>query len=452
MLAPFVLLAGALAGFAVLGLFAEGEGGVDSYNLLVFAIPALLVVLVARSNLRHFVQRAHTLWALRGGELSLDATGLYAGPRRAFARTEMRGVGMFAYDTTALLRLRVARDGQSIRDHVWQTPRAVAEAFVTALGVDPLHPAPLRLGVTYSARSPHEGPTAARLRGKLKRHRVALVVGVWLPLFCLTIALGPVAALLFCGATALVALDIVRTERAPQQGFVTVTEAGAMFLGDARSPDAVLHLPWAQIHRIEHDAHGVVLTLLDDTHTRIETMSLHPTQPSSAWHLAALLQTHRAAWQARLRGPALDAMLAQGGRSPVRWCEALVELARETPGYRASPRVAPASLWLMALDDTADLALRVAALVALAGGDHLSAHPLLWNLAHLDPTLHAVVAEVLGARPFSRVIAMSCLAAVSDPTPPVTGVRLAPEAAAPQETDDPAGDTAASAQRHRSSG
>lgn len=185
-------------------------------------------------------------------------------------------------------------------------------------------------------------------------------------------------------------------------------------------------VPWSRVMAVDRAPNVLLLTVLAADGDDTETVVLRPAHPGARWRLAAALQTHLAAARARRRGTALVEALAQGGRTVDAWTAALGRLTTGVTGYREGPGVSPEALWLMASDETADVALRVAALVALAGGGHLDASSPLWSLCRRDPAVAAAVPEQLAAGPYDAALAARCLAAVAEPVAGAgTGVRIA---------------------------
>jgi len=418
-LVPSLLLLG------FLGLFAINAARIDPTVVLVlgFCVLAMLGSVVPLAQ--HVWHLGQTLFTFRHGAISLDDEAVYSGGRKALLRSEIERVEWLAFDAQAEVTLRVRRAGRKPYALVLRAPRGVVRDFAEALGADLLQPIGVVIPAAFSR------PVMGGWRARLLRVRHAyggLFVPLWIAGFVSAGMLGsPVLAVLmaFAGVALLAAMLAVSL----RLGRVGVTTEGVALVGNAelahrghRGP-----IPWERVVAVERAPNVLTLTLRGEGAEATETIVLRPTQPAMRWRLAAALQTHLAASRARRRGTGIVEALAQAGRSVEQWCTALERLTHETHGYREGPGVSPEALWLVATDETADPTDRVAALVALAGGQHIAPEALLWSLARRDPAVGDVVPESLATQPFARAVALSTLAAVAVPVRDAGGVRIAPE-------------------------
>lgn len=384
---------------------------------------ALAVGLLGRAmpHLRDLWERARTLYTFRHGALSLDDAAVYSGAEKALDRSEISGVECLAFEGEAEVVIGVRRPGRRAYAHVLRAPREVARSFASALGADLLQPPELTAPLAFSS------PVAGGLGAKLLRLRHAYG-GLFVPLW----VVGLLSAAMLGGATmfsVVVALGVLvgaaMLGASLRLGRIDMLLEGLRLVPHGQRRQAEL-VPWSRVMAVDRAPNVLLLTVLAADGDDTETVVLRPAHPGARWRLAAALQTHLAAARARRRGTALVEALAQGGRTVDAWSAALARLTTGVQGYREGPGASPEALWLMASDETADVALRVAALVALAGGGHLDASSPLWSLCQRDPAVAAAVPEALAAGVWDAALAARCLAAVAEPVPGTgTGVRIA---------------------------
>ncbi len=431
MLAAFVLRVLGIAPTLLLALLLLAAGvaslrsGLGAPLVLAFGALTLLSGLGPRWG--QMWQLGRALVTFRHGDVSVDDEAVYTGGRRALARNEVVRVECFSLDGRAEVTLDVQKPGRRPYSLVLRAGRGEVRDFAEALGADLLQPPGLTASVGFSQAVPGERK-AWLLR---VRHAYGwLFVPTWIASMMLVGMLGaPVLAVgvAFGGVALLVAMVAasLRPGRVALSTDGIVLEGNGARLGAARP--AVI--PWTRVMSVDRAPTVLTVTLLGAGEDDTETLVMRPTLGTMHWRLAAAMQTHLAAARARRRGLGVVEALAQGGRSVAGWCASLERLTAEAHGYREGPGVSPEALWLVATDETADSTVRVAALVALAAGEHIAPDALLWSLARRDPAVGEVVPEGLAGRPFAREVAIGCLAAVAEPGGAPTGVRIAGEVA-----------------------